>query len=64
MIKACQSYVGHGICYDGFPEKPSCRNGEGTPPHCLNPDFFTNHLHTEDGRMLLARSTKERNYEV
>lgn len=55
MVKPCQSHRGHGICRDGFPEKPSCRTGEGAPPHCLNPDFFTQHLHTEDGRMALAK---------
>lgn len=52
--KNCQSYQGRGICRDGFPERPSCRDGVGSLPHCLNPDFFTKHLHAEDGSMVLA----------
>lgn len=59
MSRACQSYTGRMICRDGFPERHACRTGEGRLPHCLNPDFFTTHLHTDDGRMLFARAALE-----
>ena len=55
----CQSYAGRGICRDGFPERPACRDGRGGIPYCLDPDFFTRHLHTEDGRTVLAEHRRE-----
>jgi len=65
-LKPCIAYqAGKLVCTNGFPQLPSCRDGQDRAPHCLNDDYAPPHIICRDtGKPLLAawnRRAPERN---